>query len=228
MIAHISNGASSKLVGMTAKAGGRDNDTGAPTRLRRRGAVLEDALLTAVWEEVTDAGYRALTIEGIAARAHAHKSVIYRRWPNRASLVRAAIRHRLGSLGDDVPDTGDLRQDLLIVMQRFRDYAQRIGPDIVRGLASEAADLPDEVYDVTPAIITTVLQRAAERGEVATHRVTRRITHLPGDLLRHELLTPHGDLTDENLEGILDELLLPLVTAPSEPQQPTRSNRRQT
>jgi AcrR family transcriptional regulator len=185
---------------------------------RRRGAALEDALLAAAWQEAVEVGYTKLTLEGVAARAHAHKSVIYRRWPNRATLLRAAIRHRLGSLADDVPDTGELRRDLLSVMRRFRDYVEQIGPDIARGLASEAADLPEEVYAVTPEIITTILRRAAERGEVRADRITPRITALPGNLLRHELLVPHGDLSDATLTGILDEIYLPLVGEPTRPR----------
>jgi AcrR family transcriptional regulator len=182
-------------------------------RSRRRGAALEDALLQAAWEELSAAGYAKVTMDGVAARAGTHKSVLYRRWPNRATVVQAAVRHRLGSLTDDVPDTGDLREDVLSVLRRFRDYAEAIGPDTARGLASETADLPPEVLAVTPGVIRAILERAAKRGEVRVDRITPRITALPGDLVRYELLVPHGDLSDDTLTGIIDEIFLPIVAS---------------
>jgi len=182
-------------------------------RSRRRGAVLEDALLRAAWEELSAVGYAKITMDGVAARAGTHKSVLYRRWPNRATVIQAAVRHRLGSFTDDVPDTGNLREDVLSVLRRFRDYAEAIGPDTARGLASETADLPAEVLAVTPGVIAAILERAARRGEVRAGRVTPRITALPGNLLRYELLVPHGDLSDATLTGITDEIFLPIVAA---------------
>jgi AcrR family transcriptional regulator len=196
---------------MRNQGSGHSGGQASRSRPRRRGAVLLDALLQAAWEELSAAGYARVTMEGVATRAGTHKSVLYRRWPNRATVVQAAVRHRLGSLADDVPDTGDLREDVLSVLRRFRDYAEAIGPDTARGLASEAADLPPEVLTVTPGVITAILQRAARRGEVRPDRITPRITALPGNLLRHELLVPHGDLSDATLTGIIDEIFLPIV-----------------
>jgi AcrR family transcriptional regulator len=185
----------------------------APGRSRRRGVALEDALLNAAWEEVSSAGYAKFTMDGVAARAGTAKAVIYRRWPNQATLIRAALRHRLGPFADDIPDTGQLRRDLLGVLRRYRDYIEQIGPDIIHGLASDAADLPQDVFGVTPGVITVILERAAGRGEVQAGRITPRIAALPGNLLRYELLSPHGDRSDASLTGIVDEIFLPLVTS---------------
>jgi AcrR family transcriptional regulator len=178
---------------------------------RRRGKVLEDALLVAAWDEVAAVGYAKFTMDAVAARARTARSVLYRRWPSRAALVHAAVRHRFGSLRDDVPDTGNLREDVLSVLRHNRDAFQEIGPDVVHGLMAEAADLPAEVFEVTPDAITTILNRAAARGEVRPDRITPRIASLPGDLLRHEMQHPHGDPTDSFLAEIVDEIFLPLV-----------------
>lgn len=180
-------------------------------RSRRRGQALEDAILQAAWDEVRTVGYAKLTVDGVAVRADAARSVIYRRWPNRATLVRAAMRHDLGSLSDDVPDTGELRGDLLYVMRRLRSYLEQVGPDIIHGLLTELSDMPPDVFAVTPEVINTILRRAAEGGEVRPERITPRITALPGNLIRHEALVPNGDLSDSTLAGIIDEIVLPLV-----------------
>jgi AcrR family transcriptional regulator len=180
---------------------------------RRRGKALEDALLRAAWDEVTAAGYAKFTMEAAAARAGTARSVLYRRWPNRAALVRAAMRHHLGSLDEGVPDTGNLRTDVLSVLQRVRDNFRQIGPEIAHGLMTEASDIPADVYQVTPRAITAILTRAAGRGEVRRDKITPRIASLPGDLLRHEMMLPHGDPSDTFLAELLDEIFLPLLVA---------------
>jgi AcrR family transcriptional regulator len=201
---------------VTGQMAGDQDGTGASGATRRRGRALEDALLTAAWDEVTAVGYAKFTMDGAAARAGAARSVLYRRWPTRAALVRAAMRHHLGSLDDGAPDTGDLRQDLLCVLRRLRDNLREIGPEVAHGLMSEAADLPADVFQVTPRAITAILARAAERGEVRPDRITPRTTRLPGDLLRHEMMHYPGDAPDAVLAEILDEVFLPLVaTAPA-------------
>lgn len=180
-------------------------------RARRRGATLENALLQAAWEEVSALGYANLTMEGVATRAGTGKAVLYRRWPNRAALVLAAMRRRMGPLASQVPDTGDLRQDVLIVLRQFRDRYQQIGPDIAHGLMTELDDLPADVFEVVPDVMMTILTRAAQRGEVRLDKVTPRIAALPGDLLRHQLLLSRGSVSEAFLAEVLDDIFLPLV-----------------
>ena len=45
---------------------------------RRRGTALEAALLEAAWDELSEVGYAALTMEGVAARARTSRAVLYR------------------------------------------------------------------------------------------------------------------------------------------------------
>jgi AcrR family transcriptional regulator len=139
--------------------------------------------------------------------------VLYRRWPSRAALVRDAMRQHVGPFTGDPPDTGDLREDILSVLRRYRHIYREIGPDITHGLMSELADVPPDVYEVVPAVVTAVLRRAALRGDVRLREVTPRIAALPGDLLRFELMLPHGDASDAALAEIVDDIFLPLVLA---------------
>src|SRR3954447_13316216 len=86
--------------------------------IRRRGDALLAAIFAAVLEELATTGYGALSIERIADRAHTGKASIYRRWPSRLELVLDALDHILPSM-DELPDTGDTRQDLLVVLARI-------------------------------------------------------------------------------------------------------------
>jgi len=179
---------------------------------RRRGMVLEDALLQAAWQELSEVGYARLTMEGAAARAGTSKAVLYRRWPNRAELVLAVVRNRMSPIASEIPDTGTLRGDVLSVLRQLRHRYGEIGPDIVHGLMTELHELPATVFQIVPEVMMTILRRAAKRGEVRLAKVTPRIAALPGDLLRHELLITHTPVSDAVLAEIVDEVFLPLVT----------------
>jgi AcrR family transcriptional regulator len=189
-----------------------DSTRDSAMRARRHGAALENALLQAAWEEARAVGYASLTMEGVAARAGTGKAVLYRRWPRRAELVLAAMRHQVGSITSQIPDTGDLREDVLIVLRQIRDRAQQIGPDIIHGLRMEAQDLPPEALEITPAVTMTLLTRAAERGEVRLEKVTPLIAALPGILIRHELFLSNATVSEAYLTEIVDKIFLPLVT----------------
>src|SRR5216683_6920057 len=97
----------------TAAGGARPG----PPRTRRRGAVLEDAILDAAWDELAAVGYAQVTMAGIAARAGTNKAALYRRWPNRTELLAAAIDRRVVPLGVESIDTGGLRGDVIAVLE---------------------------------------------------------------------------------------------------------------
>src|SRR4051794_29974940 len=82
---------SSAVVGTMRTQKGETMADDPPAR-RRRGTELEQAILRAAADELTEAGYAGLTMDRVAQRAHTNKNAIYRRWPNRAALGVAAYR----------------------------------------------------------------------------------------------------------------------------------------
>lgn len=180
---------------------------------RRHGAQLERALLQAAWDELAEVGYANLTMEGVAARAHTGKQVLYRRWASRAELVIAAVRARTGSIVDHVPDTGSLRGDVLGVLQwslkRWHDF----GPDTVHGLLADLPDLDPRTFVMMGDVMTAILQRAAARGEITTANLEPRVVTLPSTLIRHEMLLTVEPVTEQTCVDIVDDVFLPLVHA---------------
>ena len=83
-----------------------------------RGPKVRDAVLAATLAELADTGYAALTIENIARRARVHKTTIYRRWPDRESLVADVLGERI-ALDFPIPDAGSLQADLQELAQAF-------------------------------------------------------------------------------------------------------------
>lgn len=186
---------------------------------RRRGATLEKALLDATWEELVEKGYDGLTIESVAERAQTARAVIYRRWPSKPELVRAAIAHAGLNETVPVPDTGSLRGDLV---EALRGASQRRAPMLGLFLSariagfyedtgSTLADLRGEFLAGRVSLVDSILDRAVERGEADPARLTPRVRSLAFDLVRHELLLTHRAVPDDVIVAIVDEVVLPLV-----------------
>jgi AcrR family transcriptional regulator len=178
---------------------------------RRRGTELETALLDAAWAEVQEKGYAGFTMDAVAQRAGTSRPVLYRRWPNRARLVHAAMRAHIKPLTEDVPDTGQLRTDVIAVLEILRGRFDIVEPAIVNGLASELDQLPDDVLAIVPAVLTTLIDRAVARGEMVARDVPAHILAVPAALLRHDLVLWHRKPTDAELARIVDDIFLPLL-----------------
>src|SRR6476661_2970050 len=71
----------------------------------------EQEILDAALEVLADVGYDRLPMDAVAHRAKASKATLYRRWNSKATLVVEALARVKGVPA--VPDTGDLRTDLL-------------------------------------------------------------------------------------------------------------------
>ena len=189
----------------------------APSR-RRRGRELEDALLDAAWDELVDGGYSDFTIDGVASRAGTSRPVVYRRWPTKPELVRAAIAHESAKSRRPLPDTGSLRGDLVALMQQANET--RLGFAAVlsahlgsfyRETGTSPADLREVVLAGRTSTLDTVYERAVARGEVDAALLTPRIRSLPIDLFRHEVLMTLKPVPQQTIDGIVDEVLLPLL-----------------
>lgn len=184
---------------------------------RRRGAALESAILDAGWNQLIEAGYERFTVDAVAERSSAARSVLYRRWPSRLSLLEAVIRHRGETDALSTPDTGSLRGDVLALMTEFNDRRSRIVGLIAARLGAyydEAGGSPRELrawfMPDGPSAMVTIVDRAVARGELSK-RPPARIIALPADLVRHELLMRMTAATPETIVEIVDEVFLPLV-----------------
>ncbi|MDX2847148.1 TetR/AcrR family transcriptional regulator [Actinacidiphila glaucinigra] len=191
---------------------------GDPTgQTRRRGAALEEAILGAAVDELAESGYAGLTMDKVAARAGTNKNAIYRRWPHRLALGIAAYRRMTTSV--PLPDTGDLREDVLELLRGAnRHWSSPLGA-ILRELLAAAGgaaeflgQLQDQSGDAVAAPWLTVLGRAIARGQAAPEALRPRVATVAVVLLRNEFVV-RGVPTapDDVLVEIVDEVYLPLV-----------------
>lgn len=186
-------------------------------RTRRRGAVLEDAILQAAVDEMAASGYAGLAMDKVAARAGTNKNAIYRRWPNRLALGVAAYR-RLATTAP-LPDTGSLRGDVLELLRGAnRHWSSPLGA-ILRELFAAAGGAPELVAqlreqsgDAVAAPWLTVLGRAVARGEADPEALHPRVATVAVVLLRDEFVVRGApSAPDDVLVEIVDEVYLPLV-----------------
>lgn len=190
------------------------------TRTRRRGEELSAAIFEATLAEMGEVGYARLAMERIAARAGAGKVSLYRRWPNRAELVIAALRHRYGGQ-EPVPDTGELREDVLTLLRRGAARLDGIFGEAVRGLLAETWADPERTATVRANMFTArdrimreILERAVARGEIPPQAVTLRLIRVAPALVDHHFLIHGAPIPDDVLTGVVDEVLLPLLAIP--------------
>ncbi|MCV7252975.1 TetR/AcrR family transcriptional regulator [Mycobacterium hackensackense] len=187
---------------------------------RRRGAALESAILDAAWDQLSEHGYDRFTIESVAARSSTARSVLYRRWPSRLELLRAAVRHRGEQDVITAPDTGSLRGDVLAVLSEVnRRRSGQIGLLTARlgAYYDEEGGSPAEFRSLFvpdgPSLMETIIARAVDRGELGPTPLPPRVVSLPSDLFRHEVLMTMAPATPETIIEIVDEVFLPLATA---------------
>jgi len=196
-----------------SRAGGR------PTR--RRGAEVEEAVLDATWQELCEHGYADLTFDAVAARAGTSRTVLYRRWSSRHDLAEAAILRQHSLRRPELPDTGNLRDDLvqhitnviaaqadLVAVASFHlaaYFSERNG-------SRESLRQSVRAQTGTPQGVSLIFLRAQQRGEINLTGVPQIVLEVPFDLawaLMMEMRLP----TAEDISQIIDQIFLPLLRA---------------
>jgi len=189
---------------------------------RRRGEVLQAAIFDATLAELAEVGYVRLAIERIAARAHTSKASVYKRWPSRAELVVAALQHRLPAKPDPIPDTGSLREDVLALLRRSARLLDGLFGEAVRGLMVETLTDPERtahmragMFSYRDNLMRQILERAADRGDIPVTAITPLRIRFAPVLVDHHFLIYGAPIPDDVLCGVVDDLLLPLLTSPA-------------
>jgi AcrR family transcriptional regulator len=168
------------------------------TRPGGRSARVVAAVLRATLAELGRVGYARLRVDDVATRSGVNKTTIYRRWPEKAGLVCAALKTVGGP--PDVPDTGHVRSDLIASFKAaMRGWATERGRGLGLVLTVERADpavdrLSRSLREQYRVARRAILDRAVTRGElpaatdldllldVLTGAVLTRIRQRPGPL----------------------------------------------
>jgi AcrR family transcriptional regulator len=183
---------------------------------RRRGDELLSAIFDATLAELDDHGYAALRMEAVAERAHVGKASLYRRWTGKMSLVVDAAAACFPD-SDELAATGTLRGDLLANFRHIAALLAGATGHALRGVVADALSDPERAREVRrraqgrgAQTMRAIVGRAVARGELPEIELTPRQAAVGHSLLRHHFLW-HGEVPDELIVQVVDEVVLPLL-----------------
>ncbi|MCU1391827.1 MAG: putative TetR family transcriptional regulator [Ilumatobacteraceae bacterium] len=172
------------------------NGPAAPARRGRpRDVRCDHAILQATLEILSEGGAGNLSIDGVAARAGVGKATIYRRWSSKEALLLEALGTDATTL--ESPDTGTLRGDLEAYFGGLLDrLASNPNSDLLPHLIeaacydAEVRKSLDEYLSSRQTPLRSVLQRAQQRGELATDLDLKVVVDvLVGPVMYRRLMT---------------------------------------
>ncbi|MGW7664674.1 TetR/AcrR family transcriptional regulator [Streptomyces sp. NPDC054756] len=190
-----------------------------PASPRRRGAVLERAILDAALEQLSTVGWKGLTMEGVAASAQTGKAAVYRRWPSKEDLVADALRAGLPPL-ESAPDLGSVREDLLALCRLARDAMFSLPGHALRSVIHECEDIQAERFhtviseglvEPTIRLLREVVVRGVERGEVREDAANGYVYDAIPAMMMYRSKMCGSEWGDGDLEEMIDQFMMPLL-----------------
>jgi len=188
------------------KHGGR---TGRP-----RDEAVDRALIGAATDLLRERGYRALSMEGVAARAGVAKQSVYRRWPSKGALL---VDIYMEGMGDEtLPQpcgqgvAADFRAYLGLTLDRLQDVAWA---NTLRSLVAEAQNDPDLAALMVERVVEPrrqagrhLLARAIAAGELPEDFDVETVLDFVFGTIWYRLLLGHAPVTADSIDRMLAQL----------------------
>ena len=173
-------------------------------------------ILEAVLDELGTAGYGALTIEAVAARAGVGKATIYRHWSGKLALVEDAFRTIKASVV--VPEQGTLRDRVIAVLEQVACLVQESTYSACMPALIDAAERDPNVRAFHArfsaerrAVLVGMLRDAVESGELPPTTDAELLADaLVGPILLRRLML--AESVDPAIATALVDQLLPVRT----------------
>ncbi|KIF67514.1 TetR family transcriptional regulator [Streptomyces sp. AcH 505] len=191
--------------------------------LRRRGPVLERAILDAALEQLSTVGWNGLTMEGVAAAAQTGKAAVYRRWPSKEDLVVEALRDGLPTM-EEPPDLGSVRADLYELCAAIREGMYSRTGAALRAVLHECDGSSAErfheliissVIEPSTRLFGEVVRRGIARGEVRSDAADAMVYDVIPALMMYRTKVCASDWADVEIAEVIDKVMMPLLRQPS-------------
>lgn len=193
-----------------------DTATATPTR---RATQRREAICGAVFELLGEVGYDRMTMDAVAARAHASKATIYRSWPDKPELVVEAIFNRFGTTAEP-DDTGSLRGDLLALTTSACEIVSSPEGDVITGVMTAATMNPtlasamhECMFESKRVVHDTIVKRAVARGELQPGTAPDVLHEVVHAMMLTRKLWTEEQLDAEFAVHLVDDILIPLLTS---------------
>lgn len=194
-----------------------DRPTDAPVQRRPGGRSerVRTSVLLATVLELAEHGYQGVRFEGVATRAGVHKTTVYRRWPDRPTLVLEALQEHTGGQFD-IPDTGDTREDLRAFLSSIAAFVGTpLSTSIFRFLISDAINIPElasfglDTWNRRFARAEHILVRGVARGDIPQGTDTAVLLQTCVSPLYLRILITREPLDDAFVDRLVDLALRP-------------------
>jgi AcrR family transcriptional regulator len=176
------------------------------------------AICDATLALLAEVGYDRMSMDAVAARAHASKATIYRRWPGKRELVLDALRSR-AERAPRAADTGSLRGDLIATFRAMADEAGAEEAELMAGVLRAMRCTPelgtcvrDQVLDSKSAALRDIVDRAVARGELPAGADAALAHEVAAALWVKRVLVVGGQVDDEFIAHVTDDVLIPLLS----------------
>jgi AcrR family transcriptional regulator len=179
----------------------------------------EAELLAVTLQLLQEHGYDRLTVDAVAANAHASKATVYRRWPSKAELVLAAFIEGIRPLAVP-PETGTLRGDLLhlgeVVCQQGQQHAGTIRAVLVEVSRNPELNevMQHQFIEQRKALIDHIFQQAVVRGEIDPAAINDELWDLLPNYLIFRSIIPGRPPTRQTVQALV-EVIIPSLTRPT-------------
>ena len=175
------------------------------------------AICDATLALLLEVGYDRMSMDAIAARAHASKATIYRRWPGKQELVLDAVKTR--GVGLTVAeDTGSLRGDLVATYRSAVHGSAADDADLIAGVLRAMRTTPELADCVRSQVIESkcdvsriIVARAVARGELPAETDPLIMHEVASALWFHRVLVVGGPVDDAFIAHVVDDVLMPLL-----------------
>lgn len=181
----------------------------------------EAAILAAAEAVLLENGLNGFSIEAVAKRARAGKPTIYRWWPSQAALL-LDVYHCRKRTSFVFPDTGDIRQDLHAYLTGIlATWREGTGGEVFRSVVAKAQGDRDALAALSAYMADRrsqsgkIIERAQARGEVRADVNPILTTELISSFAWGRLLTERLDVTDAEIDAVVDTVLSGIATRPA-------------
>ncbi len=178
-------------------------------------ASVQACLLRATQDLLIEEGFERLSVDAVAKRCAASKATIYRRWPSKTALVVAAAAALFPV--PEIPDSGDLREDLLACARAYMNDDGREQAVLVSLLtaARHDATLRDAAHAAVGSpfsrLFEHVLTRAVDRGVIDVGIDIATISEIFPAMAFHYVAALGRRVDKDLILRVIDSVLLPAL-----------------
>ncbi len=177
-----------------------------------RTARVTEQILDAVVSLIAENGVGGVSHDAVAKLAGASRATVYRKWPQRDDLLRAALV-RFAEISVSAPDTGNIREDLVDMLCSIGDVLATasgraiINMSLLAGDADPIRQLGRDVLASRIAALQARIDGAVETGQLPSLDVPFLNTMLVAPVYLHvmrERCPLARDLAERVVDAVLD------------------------